>query len=116
MKYNKEDYLIALTIHRLEHLDHAILFPTEVLKYADNKVKASFVIDGDVLLIDAHKKQGDSFEYYFDIIFQNKEHVRLKDYQGKYAVNWETGHSRAFDLKPNIIEKLNNLVKVLLRE
>lgn len=115
MKYNKEDYLIALTIHRLEHLDHALLFPTEVLKY-DNNVKASFVIDGDVLLIDAHKKQGDGFEYYLDIIFQNKEYVRLKDYEGKYAIKWEDEHSRAFDLKPNIIEKLNNLVKVLLRQ
>ena len=114
MKYNKEDYLIALTINILEYFDPLLLAPTEVLRTDDNNAKASFVIDGNVILINARRLGDNSIEYNLDIIFRNKEHVRLKDYKCKYAIKLENSHSRAFDLKPTILHELSKLARSLL--
>lgn len=116
MKYNREDYIIALTVNFLNQLSMKPPLPIYYRneeKGSASTSKAALVLNNTVMLMEVTEDNG-KVEPLINIIFPNKEAVTLNLYeQGEVSVSYDEQESRRFYPRPGVIHTIELLLEMV---
>ena len=116
MTYNKEDYIIAITLNFLNKLNVNPPLPIDYYAHEDEYGtvhRASFVLEDTVMLVKVDV-EGEKVESLINIIFPNKESVILNLYeQGEVSVSYDEQESRRFCPRPGVLRTIELLLEMV---
>lgn len=116
MKYNREDYIIALTVNFLNQLSMKPPLPIDYYAHEDEYGtvhRASFVLEDTVMLVKVDE-EGEKVDSLINIIFPNKESVTLNLYeQGEVSVSYDEQESRRFYPRPGVLHTIELLLEMV---
>lgn len=116
MAYNKEDYLIAITLDFLNKL--SVNPPLPVDYYNENNEdtsmsKAAFIINDTIMLVKITECDGKMVTL-INIIFPNRESVALNLYeQGEVSISYDEQESRRFNPRPGVLRTIDLLLELV---